>query len=272
MPTATPVLLPTEQPHHLHHRYDGENAQQPCHLAIDLEDGTVTCDWNPERGSNALPAAVYHRRILWLPIPTLLTRYANQLVTEALPYARRILDDATIEWDGNNHVGRLGDAAAAALEELRKHIAENYPDDADDLVVHEYPAGGQVDDVHDLCNDTLELTADTTDADLPAAAERLEKLLIETAGPTAVVTGALDAVTMFRARLRAEVRAELEEVAAELDRLTRRRDTLIRTVRGWGDSLRAIAQLADLSHTQVDRIANEEPPGEYRVQQHQAEE
>lgn len=254
MPTATATLLPADQPHALYHRYDGQVDEQPCHLTIDLDDGEVSCDWKAEIGRGC-PASVYHSRVLWVPIPTLATPFANRLITEAIPYAQQILSDSTIEWNGNNHVGRLGEAATLAVEELEAHIARSYPnDDSTGMVLEEMYAGSWFTDPEQDAQ-TLSMTADTRDDDLPAVATRFEKLLRDDIEPNQVITGALEAVTQFRDELRTAARAELATVAAELAWLTNRRDQLIGSLHSWGDSLRAIGALADLSHTQVDRIA-----------------
>jgi hypothetical protein len=254
MLTATAVFLPTDEPHHLFHRYDGQIDPQPCHLTIDLDNGAVTCDWNRENGP-AVPASVHHRHVLWLTIPPLVTRYANQLITEALPYAQRILDGSEIVWNGDNHVGQLNDAASAAVDELEAHIARNYAnDDRTGMVIEQMYAGSWFTDPEQDA-DTLGVSADTSDADLPAAAARFEKLLRADTDPNTVIAGTLEAVTRLRDDLRTAMRDELAEVAAELRRLVARRAELIQAARGWGDSLRAIAGLADLSHNRVDQIA-----------------
>lgn len=237
--------------------YPGQDQPQPCHLAIDLETGEVSCDYNPEIGGG-IPARVYHAQILWFTIPNLSGPHANQLLDEALPYAQRILDDAEIVWNGNNHVGRLGAAGETAREELEEHIADQYPD-ARELTVEGFDAESWfTDDEEDA--EILGITDNAGGDDVAAAATRLEKLILENVDGPTVVTGAEKAVEDLRDRLRDAVREELEKAAATLDEARTRRNALIRRIYGWNDkedSLRTIADLADLSHTRVDRIIKE---------------
>lgn len=251
MPTAHITPLPTDQPAYLFRQYSGQHDSQDTFLRIDLRDGEVTCDYNPEIG-NSVPASVYHNLVLRFDIPRLATLFANDLLTEALPIAQRILDGSSIGLDHlrSNEVGRLDASAEQASDELVKLIAA-YDDDRFSIGVL---AAAEWFSVAAL----PPVTADTTDAELEAlaAAQDAEALTCTDAEVT-VLTGTLEFLTELRDRARDEVREKLEEVAEQYGELRDRRDNMIRQIHRWnerGDTLRSIGNLADISHTRVDQI------------------
>lgn len=99
----------------LHCHYPSQTSQQPCELRIDLENETLSVDYNPEIGQpRAMTMSAWCRRTIVFEIPCLTTTVANHLLDEAGPIAQRMVDGATIEWNGNNRVGTLnGDAQEA---------------------------------------------------------------------------------------------------------------------------------------------------------------
>lgn len=103
----------------LYRRYDGREKPQPCHLDLDLDLGNFGAEYNPEVG-NAVPMAVHNGRELWYPIPCLTADAANALMDRVAPLADRIYVGSEIEWDDNNHVGRLDDDGLKAHEELTR--------------------------------------------------------------------------------------------------------------------------------------------------------
>ncbi len=258
METATAIKIrKLTEPDELHCWYDGQTSPQPCHLALDLTDGELTAGYNPEVGPPyGTPASVYHGRTLRIKIPCLTADAANRLLNEVAPIAARILSGATIEWDGHNHIGVLDDDAEAAVDELaaacdpesfsEQHLVGTW--DAADWYSEESDEGTA---------ERLGITADTTDAELGRlAAAEAQKATTMVPGYT-VLRGAESHLLAIRDELRLALRDELEEVAAKLTELTERRNALIRRLAGWGDSSRAIATYAGLSHVRVQQIAAE---------------
>lgn len=249
--TVTIKPLNENDPTALHRHYPNELNAQPCHLELDLRDGELTADYNPEIG-NSVPSTVWHGIVRRWGIPCITATAANQLMHDLAPLAQRILDGASVEWDGNNNVGRLTDDAAQAEQELVDFLAE-----ATDLEqVYEQDAAdwwseGELPD---------DLTAHTADDQLAAIAER-EAAEVATSQDDAytVLVGAEEYLAGRREEMRDAVREELEEVAAEHARLEQRRNDLIRALSGWGDSSRSIADRVGLSHVAVQKIAKREP-------------
>ena len=100
----------------LYHKYGGQTNPQPAFLEI--EEGEVWLDWSAEIGTG-IPMSVYHRRALRLPVPNHLTPAGYRaLLDDITPALREIMAGHAIQWDGNNHVGRLTDEAQAAFDEL----------------------------------------------------------------------------------------------------------------------------------------------------------
>lgn len=157
------------EPDGLYYRYGSQNQPQPVMLELDLEDGGLTCRVNPAIG-NGLPESVFYGRILWMEIPILTAAAANQLLKRAEPIAQRIVDDAEIVWDGNKNVGRLGDNARAAYDELADLCDRARFDDSD--TVSECDAcdwfGGEG---REQAIARLGLTALTTDEEIEVMAE-----------------------------------------------------------------------------------------------------
>ncbi|GLY08210.1 hypothetical protein [Actinoplanes sp. NBRC 101535] len=248
--TLTITKLNENDPTQLFGHYASESDPQPVHLILDLEDGEMTCAYDGEPiSSRAVPESVFCDRVRRYDMPALTAAAANRLLDEAAPLAERILRGSTIAWDGHNHVGRLDDDADAAEDELTALIA-GYDDDA--YVITELEAADY------FANADLDVTADLSDAELAQLVTDLEKEARTSMQGPVVPTGFDDCLEQLREAARAEIREDLEDAAAAFDEARTQRDTLIRRVHGWGsDSLRQIAGLADVSHTQVDRIVKE---------------
>ncbi len=242
--------------------YDGEYRAQQCELVLDLTDGEFTCRYNPEIG-NGRSAGEYHHLVLVTTIPTLTAAAANALLRELAPKAQRVLDGATVGWNGSNHVGRLDDDAAAAWDEIAAHCNPDGDGWAGEVEIVEYTAAGWYAGAEnaDEIATRLGITADTTDAQLAemAAAETDEATTCNSHIGHVILTGADQYLTAIRDDLREQLADKLETVAAEITARKEQRDRLITRMRSWGDkerySLRAIGALADLSHTQVAEIA-----------------
>ncbi|WP_194838894.1 hypothetical protein [Nocardia sp. XZ_19_369] len=250
---VTPV--DTATPTTLYCRYSTEQAPQPCHVSLDLESGNLTADYNSEPGS-ALPESVYHQRTLWWSIPCLTADGANELLDALAPLAARVLAGASVEWNGNNNVGRFdadADAAQAEIAAACSGIGDaDYPRvlewDADDWFAEgEPPVVG----------------AELTDAELgllgeSLAAEALEMSTSPRPDDVNVIARLNEWLGQARDAARSHVERDLVETAEAIDELETRRDELVTRVSGWL-SYRAVGELARLSHTHARRIATAEP-------------
>lgn len=237
----------------LYKRYPGQNNRQPCHLALDLEDGELACGYNPEVGPpHAVPRYVWADRSRWLDMPLLTPDLANQLLGEAAPIAQRILDGAEIRWDGNDHRGRLNDAAQDAFDELVTLIDDYRHNEPEVWDAADWYAQGDQDT--DEIRDEYGIFAGSTDEQLDAVVERMCAEAAGSSDGRVLLVNVDDYVSHLRDEARDVLRHELEETAADLRRLTVHRDRMIRIIAGWGDSSRAIGALAGLSHTHVQRL------------------
>ena len=109
----------------LYHRYPRQTNAQPAFVEMD-EDGIVTADSDGEIGG-AIPFSVYHRRtIRWGVCNTIRGDVlADWLESdEARAMFQRVHDGQSIEWDGNNNVGRFDDDATEAKQEISDALDE----------------------------------------------------------------------------------------------------------------------------------------------------
>lgn len=261
--TVTLVSVDEDDPAALYRHYLTQSTVQPAHVELDLEDAILSAGYNGEVGPPyAQPEAVWHRRSLRWSIPVLTAAEANRLLRELLPLAQRILDDSTIEFNGDNMAGTLGPAAQAAEDELNDLIA--------DFV------GGEVEETDETWFDNGEifvglklgdfaapiLTADTTDDQLTEIEEGLRQLVpVETPGGHVVLHGVHEWLTELREELRIADRDALSRTIAEIEetveRLTAKRDAHIVRQVGWGDGHREVAKRAGLTHPTVARIVKD---------------
>ena len=104
----------------LYKRFNGQTQPQIAYLEIDLAERTMTAEYNPEIG-NAVPAAVWHRRVLRVSVSPYVhgTMLADQMEsTDLLALVAAVCDGHNIEYDGSNRVGVLTEDAALALNEM----------------------------------------------------------------------------------------------------------------------------------------------------------
>lgn len=108
----------------LYCQYPGQHNLQPAYVEIN-EDGFVSADCSGEVGGG-IPMHVWHNRTIRIPVPAEANglELARVLREEALPLLEAIHAGHSIEWDGNNHVGRLDDDARAAAEKLEEMLAD----------------------------------------------------------------------------------------------------------------------------------------------------
>lgn len=116
--TITVRVLDCTDPTGLFRQYHGQSEPQPAYLVLDLRDGTLRADYDPEVGP-AAPAAVHHGFERRWGIPVLTGEAANRVMAEIAGLAGRILADFEEHWDGRNTVARLGEDAQAAEDEIR---------------------------------------------------------------------------------------------------------------------------------------------------------
>jgi hypothetical protein len=150
----------------LYRRYDNQSEAQPAYIELDLHQGVLLADYNPEVG-NALPDTVRHGFDRRYGIPILTAAAANRTMAELAPLAERILADWEQDFDGNNMVARLGEDARAAEAEIEEKLglnlgygdAENQGFDEADIVaewdIDGATNGGEAEEYG--------ITADTTD-------------------------------------------------------------------------------------------------------------
>ena len=107
----------------LYQRYPGQTNPQPAYIQID-EDGNVSAGYSGETG-NAVPSTVWHRRTLQWPVqPSVRGDVLADFLDspEIVALLERVHAGHQVEWDGNNHVGRLNDDAQAAAFEIESAI------------------------------------------------------------------------------------------------------------------------------------------------------
>ena len=186
--------------------YARQSEPQKCFIALDLENGQLWADYNAEIG-NAVPEAVWNGRTLRFPAPCMTAAGMNRLMDEIAPLADRVLAGSEIEWDGNNHVGKLDEDAQDASDEIERICDELEP--ASSETVTEWDAC----EFYDAVKDELGVTADSTDAELEALAEELEEedSIDEGTGGPMVLNGTLEFLQSIRDNLREEAEDDEED-------------------------------------------------------------
>lgn len=106
-------------PLYLH--YDGQCAPQPAYVEMD-EGGAVTADSNGEIG-NGVPMYVWHNRTLRWDVCNRVTGAALTAALESLrPEFAAVHAGHSVDWDGNNYVGTLTEAADAAYDRIQQAL------------------------------------------------------------------------------------------------------------------------------------------------------
>ena len=104
--------------HPLFHKYEQELQEQPAHIELDIRNGSLIADWNPEVGNGA-PADVWHGlRRQYRISSDLTTDEINSLLTELTPIAQRLVDEIEIQSDGLQDRPVLSDKAESAEEDM----------------------------------------------------------------------------------------------------------------------------------------------------------
>jgi len=176
----------------LANRYPGQTNQQDCYISLDLSNETLTAESNPEIG-NAVPMSNYHGHERRYSIPCLTAAAANDLLDEIAPLAERVIAGYESAWNGSNHVARLSEDAQAAEAEIDK-ICEQVSDSTDEST------GVTMMSADDVPNCYDGITADTTDEELAAEAEKFEENMADEFNTE--ITDALEVFTARRQYLR----------------------------------------------------------------------
>lgn len=169
----------------LYHHYPRQMEPQPAYLEMD-EDGEISADWNGEIG-NAVPASVWHNRTLrWDVAPAardgVVDGWLDGTDEHLAALLARVHAGHTVEWDGNNHVGRLTDDACEASQDAQDYLTalRDHGDiEAAVYRVSEWmgPSTRHVDDAEIVIDGdpTCDIiTAATTDEELEAIADGIE--------------------------------------------------------------------------------------------------
>jgi len=101
--------------------YPGQQAPQDVFVALSIEDEAMWAESNGEIG-NAVPMDVWHGTTLRWYMPPIQAAAANALMDELLPLAERVIDGASVKWDGNNNVGVYTEDASDAIHEIERIV------------------------------------------------------------------------------------------------------------------------------------------------------
>lgn len=103
----------------LYERYQGQSEPQPAGIYL-TESGIVVADYSGLIGG-AIPFDEYHNRTLSWGITPYLSgdKIADTVLDpKIVNLLQKVYDGHTVEWDGNNNVGRLDQTAQSAYDEL----------------------------------------------------------------------------------------------------------------------------------------------------------
>lgn len=230
-------VIECTDPTGLFRHYEGQSEAQPAYIELDLREGVLLADYNAEIG-NGQPFSVFHGFDRRYGIPVLTAKAANEVMHEIAPLAERILSDWEEQWNGSNHIARLGQDAE---EEINAKLGVNspyeMPFDAEDMV-GQWDIGGVVNGSE---AEEYEITAETTDERLKEIEEEILTDLAECdESPVAVCE-----------ELEAHLRGVREELAEE-----DKRDLYV-IVAAPGDRVDG-AELAEVDRETVDAILAED--------------
>ncbi|MEU9761732.1 DUF1870 family protein [Streptomyces sp. NPDC047987] len=246
-------IIECTDPTGLYRHYDGQSEAQLAYIELDLREGTLLADYDSEIG-NAIPFSVSYGFERRYGVPVLTAEAANRVMEEIRPFAERMLADWEEEWDGNNHVARLGEDAQAAEEEITERLGLNLGygalggetqgfDDIDIVQAWDIDGatnGQEVDD-YDITADTTDARLDEIEAEITqgmaACVTRAEG---DTRTPVAVVHGLDEYLRNLRDELAeeepltaAELRITREQLGLTGDHLAKLLGVNPRTLRSW---------------------------------------
>ena len=104
------------------HTYARQNKPQRAYFELCEGDNEVIATYDAEIGG-AIPFSVYHQRDLRFYFsPMLKMRTVNKLGRDLLPLFARVRAGQSVEWDGQNHIGRYTADAQQAMREIENAI------------------------------------------------------------------------------------------------------------------------------------------------------
>ncbi|MEV4440450.1 hypothetical protein AB0K09_15780 [Streptomyces sp. NPDC049577] len=177
----------------LYRHYDQQAEPQPVFVELDLEDGVLYASYDPEVG-NARPAEVGNGRTRRYcltgkdysgerVIPT--AEGANRLLERIAPLAQRVLDGASIEWNGHNRVGVLDEDAQDAEETIKALVEDADLGEDGAIELWDMDSIGEA-----WTAEEAGITARTSDEELERIEARLlEEFRADQEQPTAVIRG-----------------------------------------------------------------------------------
>lgn len=153
----------------LYHHYQGQTDRQSVCLILDLENGVLCADWDAAIGSSTTHRA-YHRVDLEWRIPPLRMKPLRRLMQSLRGECQQILDDSETDWDGRNHVGRLGDTAEGIYTDIDYRLESTTWEPGDSW--EPWDAGDYYDPIRSQELRETGLSVDSTPEDIRDAAER----------------------------------------------------------------------------------------------------
>jgi len=204
----------------LHNQYPGQSDPQGAYIEIDPAERTAYADWNAEVG-NAVPMSVWHNRKLRIAISPCVhgPALADWLKIERVQSTiNRIVAGHSVEWDGNNMVGRMTEDAVAACDELES-MSRELPDvavwDVEDYLQHVISATPDWSEPEqiDIEGIDCQITSATTDHEIAQAAQCIitEFEFDSRGGELQAINGGYDAVYEYIESLRDQCAAENEQ-------------------------------------------------------------
>ena len=158
-------------------------------LRLDPEKRTVEVFQDYNDGNT--PADVWHNRVLYTRLEDLDASSLEQYITEDPEnLMQTICDNHSVEWDGNNMIGRMTETGHDAWERL---VAQINALPESDLVYMS---------VEEWYSDTSEITADTTDEEIDEYAQ----LAIDNLGERDVLDGDKGDIIAYLTKIRDELR------------------------------------------------------------------
>jgi hypothetical protein len=231
----------------LYRRYDGQTSPQPCYIELDLNNGTLSADYDSEVG-NAVPSTVRHGFERRYAIPAVTGSAADDLMRKIAPLADRVLADWDSEWDGNNTVAVLGEDAAEAENEIVEMLEsdEDLADDEDLVTV--WGVDGVITGSE---ADEYDITAETTDERLDEIEEEIRKGLIDIS-PNGIVV--LDGIDRHLRELRDELlRNAIDEAVDAAEDAAEQAETADRAANAAAmERARAVVEVVRLTGSQAE--------------------
>jgi len=161
---------PTTTDDELYCRYEGQTSAQPVSLTLDTETGVLTVDYDGNIGGNCRSMREFHHIDRSWSIPPLRVHAVRALMDAITDDCQTILDHSTVEWDGNNNVGRLDEDGQEAYDRVEsacdEYASENDPGDVYDVwdASDYYAPSDPMDDID-------KLTIDSTDDEIATIAK-----------------------------------------------------------------------------------------------------